>query len=1440
MSLHLTYHGDNTENEMSTIIYNYNWATTSLGPMDSWEPMIKSALDLCLQSAYPICLFLGPDLIMIYNKDKIGKSVYEVYMPDNVHSHIKTVIATRKGIFQETDYIESPLSGYKAEVYIDIAISPIFKSDGSVCGVFTLTREVTQKVLSARRFKTLSEFGRWTSEIKSFDSACNIITKVLRDNNADIPYALIYFIEHKLNAGSESLIARLISTTFDEDSKKERHFPDYFPETREIIDLSKEADKNHETYIELKREKTYSFLKCESWPIHLLIKKGLHVKVILKDDSQAVLLLPKIPLGDEQTLSAVLICGINQMCELDEQYMEFLQGISHELKTPLTLMHSPLEDVISVRPREAPIMSHLQTIRRNSRRLLKLINVLLQFSNIEANQLEANYIETDITEFTRELVSDFKNMAKRFSLDFITDIPHSSEFNHSIGDKIYLDHDMYETIVFNLCSNALKHTWNGSIIIRLYLDYKDKKKDDSSRNIGYCHEGIGIGLALVKQLITHHGGDITVTSAVNKGTTFKCWFPIGCEHLPTNQIRFNNVEKPINNDQELCINRQLYLEECSQWAKNNMLEAQFDRDQLSVDDDWSVGKVSTKEISSSSSTDNLTAIKKHQILLVDDNNDMRDAIKILKKSDKLSDLILSDVMLPNMNGYELLDALRSNTKTRLIPVILLSAKADEDSKIKGLDKGAVDYLIKPFSAQELIIRIRANIELSLLRRKIILQQSKQEEINQLLLSISTELFSSSNIKETLHYIAEEIFYKLPCERIIIISNEQDEFKNNKILALFEDSATPFVEISDTDRNESQIFTNSQESLNNNSGISISLDVHCDDIRKNVSILSAKILLNNAIIYRSLLEQNNALEIQIKAAEIANNTKGLNITELRTPLGAIVGILSSFEGTNLTVEQRDMINIMARASDVALSIINNILDVAKLEAQKITLVNRTFDLLELFDDTIEMFGEKAGSKKIELIINCDVDKLPKYVKSDPERIKFTEQGEIILSISMLSCEIIDENNVNLTNSQIIKKGVLLIELCDTAWILNIYNMLGKAFHKVITKRQDGAGLGLSICKSLIEINGGKINAESQLGKGSKFWFTWNIELLLSSMTAISMQFNEQLIYILPHAIRQKRILIIHPVETIRNIILNYLKRVEKVDAFDTFDKAIRAAKAYEKSHDKPAYDIVFIGLNENDEEVVKAALELRGLEMNNNNLVIILIVFPGNEGNELAKRLFGKVGGSTYIIYTPITWKKLVNQFMHMGKNDATYENNMGMHIDENNMGMHIDENIQKRVRDYGFHNIGNKSQDICEYIIGRDFKRKRISGKDFNGKKCILCVDSDSISLENTLQQISKLGYSTASTTTGQEAVRLIDSEFKLLNTISSNSDMEQPIISGFDVLRAIRAMRPPISNIPIIILTNLLTDEIQNKFNELGINAFLGKPLKIKELEKVLAKLDW
>ncbi|CAG8731484.1 8977_t:CDS:2, partial [Gigaspora rosea] len=175
--------------------------------------------------------------------------------------------------------------------------------------------------------------------------------------------------------------------------------------------------------------------------------------------------------------------------------------------------------------------------------------------------------------------------------------------------------------------------------------------------------------------------------------------------------------------------------------------------------------------------------------------------------------------------------------------------------------------------------------------------------------------------------------------------------------------------------------------------------------------------------------------------------------------------------------------------------------------------------------------------------------------------------------------------------------------------------------------------------------------------------------------------------------------------------------------------------------------------------------------------------------------------------------------------------------------MCTNENILKRVRDYGLHKIGNESQDIYENVTGRDIKRNCTSGKDFNGK-CILCVP-----------RVSKLGYSTISSKNGQEAVKLIDTEFNLLNnsySSSSNSDINQinscrislillecnlPIMSGFDVSRAIRAMKPPVSNIPIIILTNSLTEEIQNICIELGINDCLTKPLKTDELEKILIK---
>ncbi|KAF0404631.1 protein-histidine kinase [Gigaspora margarita] len=256
------------------------------------------------------------------------------------------------------------------------------------------------------------------------------------------------------------------------------------------------------------------------------------------------------------------------------------------------------------------------------------------------------------------------------------------------------------------------------------------------------------------------------------------------------------------------------------------------------------------------------------------------------------------------------------------------------------------------------------------------------------------------------------------------------------------------------------------------------------------------------------------EIQIKAIEIANNAKSQILAntshELRTPLGAIVGITSSFESNNLNAGQRDMLKIISNASDIVLSIVNDILNVAKLETKKINLINRTFDLLELLESTIDIFEEKAGTKNIELILNCEADMLPKYVKSDPERlkqvlshllsnsVKFTNEGEIVLTISMQQREFIDETEENSTYGQMIKKEIVFFELCDTGISIDIQRAW-ESFSQgdiSITKEQYDAGFVLSICKDLIELNGGEIKAESQVGKGNKLSFTWNVELLLS--------------------------------------------------------------------------------------------------------------------------------------------------------------------------------------------------------------------------------------------------------------------------------------------------------------------------------------------------------
>ncbi|KAF0429112.1 PAS domain S-box protein [Gigaspora margarita] len=395
----------------------------------------------------------------------------------------------------------------------------------------------------------------------------------------------------------------------------------------------------------------------------------------------------------------------------------------------------------------------------------------------------------------------------------------------------------------------------------------------------------------------------------------------------------------------------------------------------------------------------------------------------------------------------------------------------------------------------------------------------------------------------------------------------------------------------------------------------------------------------AIFYKTLMEENLEKEIQIKAETIANEAKTQILANASH--GAIIGLISIFDFSTLTNNQKDMINIIQHTSDFVLSIVNEILNITKLDVHQITLVNSTFDLLDLFEKVIEQFTKDVENKQIELILNYDIENLPRYIKSDPERlkqvlfclllnsIKFTEADEIVVYVSIKLQKIIDDKESN-THSQAVKKECLLIELHDTG-----------------NGHQDSIGLGLSICKNIVTTNGGEFKAESQLGKGSKFWFTWNIDSSL-----LNNRFNSPISYILPSYIMLKRILVIHPVESARNAILRYLKMVKKVDAFDTPSKGIQEIKNYLELYNHSIYDIVFIRLYEkNKDEVMKVLLELREMDMYGNDLLIIFIVSSGNKGTILAENLISKDGGRVAVIYSSITWQKITTLLSNL-RDDA--------------------------------------------------------------------------------------------------------------------------------------------------------------------------------------------
>jgi signal transduction histidine kinase len=405
----------------------------------------------------------------------------------------------------------------------------------------------------------------------------------------------------------------------------------------------------------------------------------------------------------------------SKLNRLDAAKTAFFNNISHEFRTPLTLMLGPLADCLAdtSQPCTEAYRSSLRLAHDNAVRLLKLVNSLLDFSRLEAGRLRGSFAPIDLAASTAELAAMFDSAIEAAGLSMTVDCP-------TLSAPVWIDVTMWEKIVPNLLSNAFKFTLAGDIrvLMRESASHVFVEVSDTGVGIpeselprvfdrfhrvagvtGRTHEGAGIGLALVRELVELHGGSVRVQSILGSGTTFTIEIPKGCEHLPPD-----------------CLQKAAAPTAASPLADAHAIEAQR----------WSDGRALAQQPQTAGhAAENLDLV-----LVVDDNLDMRDymrsllaphyrvvtaadgvaAVQLLQECKPA--IIVSDVMMPRMNGIELVQAVRADPQTVAIPIVLLSARAGGEATIEGLDAGCDDYLTKPFTAQELLARVRSHVQLA--------------------------------------------------------------------------------------------------------------------------------------------------------------------------------------------------------------------------------------------------------------------------------------------------------------------------------------------------------------------------------------------------------------------------------------------------------------------------------------------------------------------------------------------------------------------------------------------------------------------------------------------------------------------------------------------------------------------------------------------------------
>ncbi|WP_409333027.1 ATP-binding protein [Trujillonella humicola] len=728
-----------------------DWSQTPLGPPENWPPALRNTVRILLTSRFAMWAGWGPELAFLYNDAyrhdtlqakhpwALGRPASEVWAEiwRDIGPRVRSVLDSGVATWDEDLLLFLERRGYPEETYHTFSYSPL-DDDGRTGGMLCVVTETTERVIGDRRMATLRDLSAALAPTRTRRQVLDAVGAQLARNLADLPFSAVYLYDADdtarlgVAAGIDPDGGILPAVLTAEDSRRaaqaplragrpvhvdglRARFPDLptgaweqAPDRAVVLPLTASGQGP---------EDLAGFLVVGLNPYRPQDEAYSGFLDLVAQQVSGALLNADSYEAERERAEA--------LAELDRAKTDFFSNVSHEFRTPLTLIMGPVAELRAAEDLSAPrVREELEVIERNALRLGKLVNTLLDFSRLQAGRIEARFEPVDLAATTAELASVFRSAVARAGLSY--DVACAA-----LPEPVHVDRDMWEKVVLNLLSNALKFTFEGGITVRLEPGSEAAVLTVADTGTGIpagelprlferftrvagarsrSGEGSGIGLAMVRELVGLHGGTVTAQSTVGAGTTFTVTVPYGTAHLPADQLAPPTPDAP-------AVGRAAapFLSEALRWLPPAADAAETPGE---PGDAGSAG-----------------AGPAGRVLVADDNADMRDyLLRLLTPRYAVTavadgqealeaaraappDLLVSDVMMPRLDGMALLAELRTDPRTSRVPVLLLSARAGEEAAVEGLAAGADDYLVKPFAAQELLARVGAHVHLGRARRE---------------------------------------------------------------------------------------------------------------------------------------------------------------------------------------------------------------------------------------------------------------------------------------------------------------------------------------------------------------------------------------------------------------------------------------------------------------------------------------------------------------------------------------------------------------------------------------------------------------------------------------------------------------------------------------------------------------------------------------------------